>query len=90
MVMPLEVDSLLSNGWNMRMHNKQLLDMTATGTCIAVPAWTPAKHHVTGPVQAAALSLSLATGMLPIKPKACTCDILVSNCLHPSCSFVTT
>lgn len=64
MVLPLEVDSLLSNGWNTPMHNKQLLDMVSNNTCIVVPAWTPVHHHGTNLGQAATLSLKLASGML--------------------------
>lgn len=39
MVLPLDVDSLVSSSLNMRAHNQQLLELTSAGTAIVIPAW---------------------------------------------------
>ena len=39
MVLPLAVDSLVSNSLNKHGHNQQLLELTSAGTAIVIPAW---------------------------------------------------
>ena len=39
MVLPLDVDSLVSNSLNTRSHNQQLLQLASAGTAIVIPAW---------------------------------------------------
>lgn len=39
MVLPLEVNSLVSNSLNIHAHNQQLLELTSAGTAIVIPAW---------------------------------------------------
>lgn len=39
MVLPLDVNSLVSNSLNILGHNKQLLELTSAGTGIVIPAW---------------------------------------------------
>ena len=58
----MQVDSLLSNGWNTPMHNKQLLEMVTAGACIVIPAWE-ATMPGTDAKQAEGLSFQLASGM---------------------------
>lgn len=39
MVLPLDVDLLVSNSLNLHSHNQQLLEMVSAGTAVVVPAW---------------------------------------------------
>ena len=63
MVLPMQVDSLLSNGWNTPMHNKQLLEMVTAGACMVIPAWE-ATVSGTDAKQAESLSFQLASGII--------------------------
>lgn len=48
MVLPLEVNSLVSNSLNIHAHNQQLLELTSAGTAIVIPAWETSIPRVDG------------------------------------------
>lgn len=48
MVLPLDVDSLVSSSLNMHSHNQQLLELTSAGTAIVIPAWEPTVPGIDG------------------------------------------
>lgn len=41
MVLPLDVDILVSSSLSMSEHNQQLLEMMTSGAAIVIPAWEP-------------------------------------------------
>ena len=45
MVLPLDVDFLVSNSLEVLSHNQQILEMASSGNAIVIPAWDP---RVTG------------------------------------------
>ena len=48
MVLPLDVNFLVSNSLNMHDHNQQLLEMASAGTAIVIPAWETTVPEVAG------------------------------------------
>lgn len=72
MLLPLEVDSLVSKSLNTPEHSKQLLDIVSAKACIVIPAWHLAQAH-TGPDQAANLKLQRAMGK---SSKVMLCGVL--------------
>lgn len=48
MVLPLDVNFLVSNSLNMHSHNQQLLEMASAGTAIVIPAWETTVPRTTG------------------------------------------
>lgn len=55
MVLPLGIDAVVSNDWNLPAHNEQLLDIVSAGACIVIPAWTA--------VQTGRAALKIASGL---------------------------
>lgn len=41
MVLPLDVDFLVSNSLEVLTHNQQLLEMASSGNAVVIPAWDP-------------------------------------------------
>lgn len=78
MVLPLDVNSLLSNSLNVHSHNGQLLEMASTGTAIVIPAWETTVPGTAG--------LEIATDVVQGKyPMLC---YLPTCAVHYSCVTV--
>lgn len=63
MVLPLDVDFLVSSGLSVPEHNQQLLEMMTGGAAIVIPAWEPAVGSEAG--QQAATDAVLGKLVLP-------------------------
>ncbi len=61
LVLPVDVNFLVSNSLDVPEHNQQLLEMVSAGAAVVIPAWEPTAVGDAG--QQAAIDL--VTGMLP-------------------------
>lgn len=78
MLLPIEVNSLISNSWNVPVHNKQLLSMVSAGACIVVPVWAPVITS-TEAEQPASLAFQLASGEMLLTQAVCKTLCCVSS-----------
>lgn len=81
MLLPLEVDSVVSNSLNIPEHRKQLLDIVSAKACIVIPAWRLAQTW-TGTDQPANLKLGMGESS-----EVMLCGVLcrLLCCAEPCC-----
>ena len=48
MVLPLDVNHLVSNSLRMHSHSQQLLELASAGTAIVIPAWESTVFGIDG------------------------------------------